>query len=182
MSWAILLKELLDNKEVLMDIINKATKLFDHNRGLAFGLIGLAACLYIPSCAAWDGEVVSSQTGEVVNADEREGEYVEIKKTLQTRAQELEATILALSNEYENIAEQSDTLDEEFVEDMERIQSEIDARTEGIMSISTAAAQQVPGLAWLLPWVGIGTTAVAGGAVFDNRRKDKIIKKVKAPS
>jgi hypothetical protein len=164
-----------------MDIINKATKFADHYRGTLAGLAVLATCVYAAGCSAWDGKVVSTSTGEVVDADERYAEYVADSQELKDRARLAQAKVDEGLRELENIQEDADAIDFQYDADTEAIKAEVQARSEGIGAIGQAVVAQVPGAAWVLPFLTVGAGGLAGGAVYDSRRKDRVIRDQKEP-
>ena len=163
-----------------MDLFNKATKLVDHNRGAFVGIIALGACIYAAGCSAWDGKTISQQSGELVNQEQRQGEYVLAKKQLGADAVELRDRINADLAKLERLEREGEQLDAEYSEDIDTMRDEIDARTDGILMIAQEAVKAAPQLAFALPWVGLGSTLLTGGMAYDNRRKDKKLNETKA--
>lgn len=155
-----------------MDLINKATKIIDHNRGAVAGLAVLVASIALSGCSAFDGKVVSSQSGEIVSVDERRGEYIRTTNELKQKLQTSQADILAVSIE-------SEGLDEAFEADIQAASIELEARNNLIGQLG-GLVTSTAGVPWLLPLITIGTTALAGGVGVDNLRKDKVIKSSKA--
>jgi len=162
-----------------MDLIHKATKLIDHNRGAVAGGLILIASLATAGCQAWDGKVVSSSSGELVNADQRQAEYILEARSLERRDSAAESKIAEAMRELEAVEADAAMVDADYDFDREAIAAEVAARTEGIGQLAEAAVAQVPAASWILPWLTIGTTALAGGVAVDNRRKDKVIKRQK---
>lgn len=161
-----------------MDIIHTITKKLSHDRYTAIGASILAAAMTLGGCKLYDGKTVSSQSGEVVDREQLESEYVQGSNDLQKRwdaADALEQEAVAAKRK---IAKEAEQLDAGFVADSEAIDAEIAARSGLVGQIGTLAtdAANSSGVPWLGTLLGFGLTAVAGGAVVDNRRKDRIIK------
>lgn len=155
-----------------MDLVHTMTKTLDHNRWTALGLAALIACVSAAGCSAWDGKVVSSQTGQVVNADELDAEYV-------VKSKELRDRLRSAQNEVDAVAVESAQLDAGYESDAQAISDEIAARNAGIGQVAQLAATAT-GQAWILPLIGVGGIAFGGGVGADNLRKNRIIKQQKA--
>lgn len=161
-----------------MDLIHKLTNLVDHNRGTVAGLLVLAASLALGACATLDGVVTSSTSGEKLDQDGLRAEYIQHSNELQSRYDAAAKTIREANAEIESIERDAEQLNVNYEADNQLAQGEIDNRAESIGALAKFAAQAA-GIPWLIPLTSIGTTATAAGAVYDNRRKDKIIKKQK---
>lgn len=163
-----------------MDLIHKATKIIDHNRGTAGGAALLILSMLLAGCSAFDGKTVSSSSGELLGADELRAEYVVQSKTLQARYDDATEQIRQAEVDIDSINRTADELGAGYVADVARSDAEVQARNSrigGAAELIVAAA----GIPWLLPLVSLGTTSVAAGAVYDNRRKDRKIKNGEAP-
>lgn len=174
----------LPTEDTMRDFIHRAFKFADHYRGTVAGVGILAGLVGFTGCAAWDAQVPSSQTGQTVGVDGREAEYIaEINAiraeilTHQTAAQDAGNRIAAL-------VQRAEQIDADFEYDLARITAEIEARNRFIAStvgvVQAAVPVAGPWIELLLPALGLGGVAVAGGVTVDNRRKDKVIAKAKA--
>lgn len=162
----------------MMDLFHKLTKLIDHERGTIFGVIVLASAICLASCAQFDGKRASSRTGEIVNSDELRSEYVQESNILRERWSKAKGELAVAQSKLETIASESEALDAGYEADAAAISDELNARGELIGDLGTMVAN-ASGVPWLLPLVTLGSSALAGGAIYDNRRKNGIIKETK---
>ena len=159
-----------------MDLIHKALKTLDHNRGTTSGIAVLVASLFLGSCGSFDGRVVSSTSGEQLDQDGLRAEYIQESNQLQARYDAARLMVLEGQAAIEQIERDAEKLGASYEQDAQLAAVEVEQRASWIGELGGIVATAA-GIPWLLPLVSLGTTATATGAVYDNRRKDKIIRK-----
>ncbi len=159
-----------------MDVLHNSLKWIDYNRGLAVGAI-LAVCLSgaMISCQPKTAGLIDP--ARKVTAAELSGEIAIIQRQLAADAADLTAGTERYNAEVEVLNAQIDAAADDLESQME-LRRQIIEQTGGI---ATAFAQG--GLDWT---AGIGALSqvvllsFAGGATYDNVRKRKLIKDLKA--
>ena len=164
----------------MRDFIHDAIKWIDHNRYTVIGAAALAGLLALGGCSQFDGKVVSSQTGELLDRDELRGEFVEASQAIESRYAEALAQARQAQAELEQIQTQAEDTEADFAADLEAIDDEIAARGELFGAVTDAITQAGVTAPWLGPLTGIGGLIFGGGVFADNRRKDKKILEEKA--
>jgi hypothetical protein len=174
----------LPTEDTMRDFIHRAFKFADHYRGTVAGVGILAGLVGFTGCSNIDARVPSTQTGKIVNADQREQEYVAEIRAIRAGLAEHQAAIEVAGRKIDSLIQTAEQLDEDFDFDLRRITEEIEARNRIIAStvgvVQAAVPVAGPWIELLLPALGLGGVAVAGGVTVDNRRKDKVIAKAKA--
>jgi hypothetical protein len=162
------------------DFIHIISKFFDHNRYLSFGALG-AMILTIPACfPQYDGKVVSPVSGEMVSVDGLESDVLKEQKSLQDQYNENQRAINALAYEQEVLVEKSETLALEAGDAADLIEEEITNRNNTFGELLTVAGTVFPQASPALgPLSGLMGMLIGGGAVADNRRKNRLIKTLK---
>ena len=168
----------------MKDFIHRAVKFVDHYRGTVAGVGILVGLVSFTGCASIDGKVPSTQTGNLVTADQREQEYNAEIRAIRGELGIQQAAIVEAGRRIDSLIQTADQLDDDFEFDLRRITAEIEQRN-AIVNNTLGVVKQVipvsaPWIELLLPALGLGGVAVAGGVTVDNRRKDKVIAKAKA--
>lgn len=171
------------------DIVHRVTNLISYNRGVVIAAL-VAAALAIPACIEFKGEspVTGKPETAATLATQEEAEQkridAEIKKAERLRTasadalrRELEHRTAEINNSYEetviDLAEEQARLEAGFTAGHEQIAAKQDSLKWWIDSANTVVATINPGLAQPLSLV---TSLLLGGAIYDNRRKDRKIK------
>lgn len=161
-----------------MDIIHTLSKFFDHNRWTVIAP-SAASLLFIPGCFdSMDRRATSPVSGEQVNLSELEKEVLTEQGALQSKYAELERAIQALILEQNQVVRDSEKLAEgtEFaIGQIEQEQKNLDDFLGGTIQVikDTFPASSL----YLGPLSGV-LGAFGVGATIDNRRKDRLIKKL----
>ena len=158
-----------------MDLIHTLTRGLDHNRWTVVGVLVLACSLILGSCGSFDGKVVSTTSGELLDQDGLKAEYVVESKSLQARYDAANAKRLEAEAEMSTVERQAEQLNTNLDSDTQRASDEVVARNDLIGQAAQLVTAST-GVSWLLPLVSIGTSGLAAGTYLDNRRKDKVIK------
>lgn len=159
-----------------MDISHKILVWLDHNRHLALAL-GIALCLVIglASCAPKTGSLLFPEVR--VSAAQLDTEVITVETDLQKRAIE----ITALQEKYNADVAAANKRIETAKADI-KSQKEMRIKLVEIAGAlgTAAAAGTINPAAGIAAAIQVVTLLAAGGAVLDNRRKDKIITAKKA--
>jgi len=138
-----------------MDGLHKVLKWADHNRGLAIALaLAVLLAAWFAGCQPRTESVLNP--GEKVTADVLQREAIVVKADYEAKLKAFEVAKADLERQY--------------------------ALRQQIVGVVGALGQTAAG-GGLTPAAGVAgaiqllTLAAAGGAVYDNRRKDKVIKK-----
>jgi hypothetical protein len=168
----------------MQDIIHRVVKFVDYYRGTVAGVGILVGLVSFTGCANIDGKVPSTQTGNSVTADQREQEYNAEIRAIRGELAEKQAVIADAGRRIDALIQNAEQLDEDFEFDLRRISAEIEQRNAVVNNtlgvVKSVLPVSAPWIELLLPALGLGGVAVAGGVTVDNRRKDKVIAKAKA--
>jgi len=169
------------------DLLHAVTKYVDHNRWTAAGLALAASAFAFTGCSAWDGRVVSSQTGETVSAEERDREFVASIRTVEEAIAAEKRAIAEAGLRLDDLIARAELLGEDYTADRDAIDAELaerNARLGGLINIAKPLLSTVPGgeqgIEALLIAFGLGGTGYGVGKRIDNRRKDRKIAEIKA--
>lgn len=160
------------------DLIHKLLKFIDHNRYVvSFAVVALVLVLSVSGCQA---TVASPISGESVTkaqlTAEAKARRVELRQKAEKAKQAYEAELSTIEAEGEKLDLQ-----------LEPAYAEIERRQEAVEKALGVAAGVVrtvggPYTDLLISAIGIGGLMIGGGAVADNRRKDKVIRQQKEPA
>lgn len=163
----------------MTDVFHRLTKWLDHNRYLAIGLLVAFLPFVLAACGALDGQIASDVTGETSTAAEirsaaiaRVGEFDHELEAIRRDMTALEARAAEIVGKRATVIETANV----EIEAANAITAErIDLAS---MAIKDVAAN--PLIAGALGTVGLGGLLTIGGLALDNRRKDRLIKTIKA--
>lgn len=161
----------------MIDLTHWITNLFDHNRGTVFGGAAIAGVLCLASCAAYDGEVVSSSSGAILSGDELVAEFVTNRNRIEGEWDAAIQARAAANVMLSSLEREATDLDLGLDLDLEGVRAEENARLELVSTVGTLAGPAAP---WLAPLLGIGLTSLAGGVGYDNIRKSRKIRTLKS--
>lgn len=168
----------------MQDFVHRIVKTVDHYRGTVAGFAILAGLVGFTGCSNIDARIPSTQTGNTVNADQREIEYTTEIRAIRGELAENQAVIAEAGRRIDALIQTAEQLDEDFDFDLRRIAAEIEQRNAIVNNtlgvVKSVLPVSAPWIELLLPALGLGGVAVAGGVTVDNRRKDKVIAKAKA--
>jgi len=148
-----------------MDILHKIVKGFDHKRGLVVSVIlGALVCLGIAGCPATTGSILNP--GTEVTAPELEGEALDIAALGKTYVADMEAKTGKLEIARADIKQQN-----------ERKQKLVELAGGVALAAAGGGINPATGIAAIVQAM---TLCIAGGALYDKRRTDKVLAKKKA--
>jgi len=162
--------------DFLHNILNGAS----YNRGGVLGALLLSLSVFIPSCAQFDGEVRSSQSGELLSSEGLKAEFNKLTGDTEQMIHEKTLEVRNATAELEWMGQQYESASASYLEDLEAANAEIEARNAMIGDIGETLLETVPAGSVAANWIPYGLTALTGGLLFDNRRKDRKIKQAKA--
>lgn len=157
-----------------MDPIHIAAKWLDHNRYVALGVGIAAGCMvYLGACAS----TVKTPDGSVVDRAGLGRWAIDSEATFAKRKASLDAEIAAYNADIEGYNQTVASLQLEL--------DEKDAIRESLVNVAGGIVTSIASGGGVNP-IGLATTGVTllgllggGGALLDNRRKDKVLKTVK---
>ena len=164
----------------MRDVLNPVLKWLDHNRWLALAIVlSVAVCGWGFGCESLTGSLTDPVAK--VNRAQLESEVAELKAKLNT-----DATAMAARHQAEiaAIVERAETVETKLsiaTADLDRQDAQRQQIFEFVGGLVTAAAAGTVNPATLLAGaVPIVAGLVGGGALIDNRRKNRVIETLKA--
>jgi hypothetical protein len=158
-----------------MDIVHRFTKWVDHNRGAFVSFVIMAAMggmlVFMIGC---ESTTTGLADGNKVDRQELEGQAIDFENDFDGRQAEIQMMIdrlnsdkLALNKKIDAAVADLDKQDKFKAEIVDLVGVSLGQLAEGAFNPASL----------ILPAVGLCGVAYGGGKSFDNKRKDKIIKK-----
>ena len=162
------------------DLIHKLAKIPDHWRGTVAGAALLTAALTLASCNAFDGKVVSSNSGQLSDREQLHSEYVTTSNELEKKWDQADALESQAQRMKSEVVRDAERVDADFEHDYTAADAEIVKRAEFMGKIGEVVQTASPGIPWLGPLITAGLASLAGGAGYDAIRKNRVITRMKA--
>jgi len=163
----------------MRDLVHDLLKLTSYNRGGVIGALLMGIAVVIPSCAEFDGRRASSQTGELLTADELKSEFVRESKSAESELQDARTVFIQARDRFEAATAKVESLPAQYEADIQAANEEIQNRNALVGDFGARVLEMATNGSNPAGWLSLGLTALTGGLAYDNRRKDKKIKESK---
>lgn len=159
-----------------MDVLHWVFKKIEHNRGVAMAVVLIfAMCCYV-GC---EPTAISPISGKDVTAEQLEQEVRLANVGYTKRASELDAMDEQLVAEMQSTTEGAELARDIIVRKHERRATWINGLGEITIGLATGQITPINAAGAI---AGLAMTALAGGSIYDNRRKDRKITELKTPT
>lgn len=156
--------------------------IFSYNRYTTVGVVLFIMLIYLGGCRLTAPSPISGESKTVEELSAEYNAWLREKELLyQSNEKQIEAhlqAIQALQNANDQIATSVESVNADLDSAIKAIEAKRAQQSKFINDVFNTAVTTFPQIAPASPFVALATTALFGGALLDNRRKSKIIKKL----
>jgi len=157
-----------------VDVLHWVFKVIEHNRGKAIAVLLIIAMFCYVGC---EPTTISPISGENVTAERLETEVRAANVGYTQRAAQLDAEQAALIAEMEATEEGAELARDILIQKYERRAALLTGLGEFAIGLATGQVTPVNAAGSIIT---LGLAALAGGSIYDGRRKDKVLAAKKA--